>query len=55
LYQRDKFAQIRQGYAGYASVNPVVGETSDGFLSNILAQHIGLEQGAFFMAVGVTL
>jgi hypothetical protein len=52
LYQRDKFAQIRQEYA---SVNPVVGETSDVYLSNIRARPIGLKQGAFVMAVAVTL
>lgn len=31
------------GRRGYASVNPVVGETSDGFLSDIQARQIGLD------------
>jgi D-aminopeptidase len=32
------------GRQGYASVNPVVGETSDGFLSDMQARPIGLEE-----------
>ncbi len=30
------------GYRGYASVNPIVGETSDGYLSDLQARPIGL-------------
>lgn len=33
-----------QGRPGYASVNPVVGETSDGFLSDIQARPIGEDE-----------
>jgi D-aminopeptidase len=32
------------GYGGYASVNPVVGETSDGYLSDLQARPIGLAE-----------
>jgi D-aminopeptidase len=32
------------GWAGYASVNPVVGETSDGYLSDLQARPIGLPE-----------
>ena len=32
------------GWAGYASVNPVVGETSDGYLSDLQARPIGLAE-----------
>jgi D-aminopeptidase len=32
------------GWAGYASVNPVVGETSDGYLSDMQARPIGLDE-----------
>ena len=32
------------GWAGYASVNPVVGETSDGYLSDLQARPIGLSE-----------
>jgi D-aminopeptidase len=32
------------GYGGYASVNPVVGETSDGYLSDLQARPIGLPE-----------
>lgn len=41
--------------SGYASVNPVVVETIDGYLSDTRIQPIGLEQVAFAMAVAVTL
>lgn len=33
---------LETGWAGYASVNPVVGETSDGYLSDLQARPIGL-------------
>lgn len=33
-----------RGWAGYASVNPVVGETSDGYLSDLQARPIGLAE-----------
>lgn len=32
------------GWAGYASVNPMVGETSDGYLSDLQARPIGLAE-----------
>ncbi|MCL4803613.1 MAG: P1 family peptidase [Anaerolineae bacterium] len=32
------------GWSGYASVNPVVGETSDGYLSDLQARPIGLAE-----------
>lgn len=32
------------GWQGYASVNPVVGETSDGYLSDMQARPIGLDE-----------
>ncbi|MFO7661478.1 MAG: P1 family peptidase [Chloroflexota bacterium] len=32
------------GYRGYASVNPVVGETSDGYLSDLQARPVGLTE-----------
>ena len=32
------------GWAGYASVNPLVGETSDGYLSDLQARPIGLPE-----------
>jgi D-aminopeptidase len=32
------------GYGGYASVNPVVGETSDGYLSDLQGRPIGLPE-----------
>ncbi|MEZ4515505.1 MAG: P1 family peptidase [Chloroflexota bacterium] len=32
------------GWKGYASINPVVGETSDGYLSDMQARPIGLEE-----------
>ncbi len=32
------------GWSGYASVNPVVGETSDGYLSDLQARPIGLPE-----------
>lgn len=46
-----------QGRPGYASVNPVVGETSDGFLSDIQARPIGEHEvrTAFTNATGGTV
>src|SRR5690606_35245490 len=31
-------------WSGYASINPVVGETSDGYLSDLQARPIGLDE-----------
>jgi D-aminopeptidase len=39
------------GWAGYASVNPVVGETSDGYLSDLQARPIGLAEVRAALAV----
>lgn len=42
------------GYRGYASVNPVVGETSDGFLSDLQGRPVGLAHVRQALAAATT-
>jgi D-aminopeptidase len=42
---------LETGYRGYASVNPIVGETSDGYLSDLQARPIGLPEVRAALAV----